>query len=281
LLHCRTVYSNKWVRTVHSVPRRNLLCSTLFLCAANVNAGAIIGGSDILSLADAQTLEGWLGEGPIALTRIFAKDVANSDFDDSRDWHREVDLKGRTISVWEVTLSDGKGGADEFVFGGYNPQSWDGSGAGTVLGGYVETLVDTDRNAFIFNLTTSTKLEQCKTSYDLSCGFNQEATGSLQTYNRFDYGPTFGNGHDLYVNGDLDGGYNYHYAFGLPGGDPESGGNASPLDNDDTTYLWGGVGALETFTISARSVDDSHSVPNPATVALLGLGLLGLRFRRK
>jgi hypothetical protein len=142
-----------------------------------VNAGAIIGGSDILSLADAQTLEGWLGEGPIALTRIFAKDAANSDFDDSRDWHREVDLKGRTISVWEVTLSDGKGGADEFVFGGYNPQSWDGSGAGTVLGGYVETLVDTDRNAFIFNLTTSTKLEQCKTSYDLSCGFNQEATG--------------------------------------------------------------------------------------------------------
>ena len=75
-------------------------------------------------------------------------------------------MRGPTFTVFEVTTSDGSGGFDDFVFGGYKDKSWDAS-----FNGYRVDNDDADREDFIFNLTTAIKLDQCL-STDPECGAN-------------------------------------------------------------------------------------------------------------
>lgn len=236
------------------------------LCQGPANAGAIVGGSSLLSGGDVTQLETWLGEGPLTLTNIFTKGI---DGTTSTDWHNSVDGQGRTFSIIRIVDNLGV----EATIGGYNPQSWNSTS------GYNITLDDADRTAFIFNLSTGIAHYQCKSTDNSTCGEDDayaNEQGIHQTYNAAHFGPLFGSGNDLRVEGDLNSGWGWATSYGAPAGDVY-GGSVSPLDTDPSTHNWQAVTALETFTIS-----EFTAVPTPHSLALFGLGLLGLGyFRRK
>lgn len=203
-------------------------------------------GTSLLSPGYKTQLETWLGEGHLALTNIYTKAAG----DTSLDFHKASDGKGRTFSVMEATNASGQ----TWLVGGYNPQSWSSTD------GMHVTMADSDRTAFLFNLTSGFMLPQLK-QY-----FSGDGVGKDQTFNSAKAGPTFGIGHDLYVPEDLtNGGSSYLYTYNYLG-QPSNG--VSLLDGS----IWHGnnvtFGAIQVFTISA--------VPEPATYGLLlaGLGML-------
>ncbi|MCC7698843.1 PEP_CTERM-anchored TLD domain-containing protein [Janthinobacterium lividum] len=208
-------------------------------------------GTSLLSPGYQAQLETWLGEGNLALTNIYSKAAG----DTSLDFHKASDGKGRTFSVMEATNSSGK----TWLVGGYNPQSWSSTD------GMHVTMDDSQRTAFLFNLTAGFRLQQ------LPQYFNGDGIGKDQTYNQSNYGPTFGYGHDLYVPQDLThGGSSFLYTYNYPG---QSLTGLSLLDGstwhgNDVTF-----GAIQVFTISA--------VPEPATYGLLLAGLLVLLVRQR
>ena len=130
-------------------------------------------------------LENWLGQGSLTLKNIYTK----TSGDTSTDFHAAVDGQGQTFSLMKIT-----DGNNIRIIGGYNPQGWStiNSYNFSSAGGY---------NAFIFNLTSEQIWRQ---------------TATAQTYNRLSYGPTFGGGHDLYVNSALTTGYSYSSSYGTP-----------------------------------------------------------------
>ena len=206
----------------------------------------------LLSPGHQAQLETWLGEGRLALTNIYSK----AKGDTSLDFHKASDGKGRTFSIMEATNAAGQ----TWLVGGYNPQSWSSTD------GMHVTMDDSQRTAFLFNLTAGFMLPQLK-QY-----FNGDGIGKDQTYNRADFGPTFGYGHDLYVPQDLtNGGSSFLYTYNYLG-QPSTG--VSLLDG--STWQGNNVtfGAIQIFTISA--------VPEPATYGLLlaGMGVL-LAVRRR
>ena len=144
-----------------------------------VNASIIVGGSNLLSSAQANQIAGYLREGEISLTKIFSK--TPGDGKTAASFHAAADGKGRTITVLLVQRN-----GQQYLIGGYNPQSW------SSIGNYNVT-ADAVRTAFIFNLTSNFVQPQ-KLNAELN-GLN----GQNQTYNHSAYGPTFGSGHDLGV----------------------------------------------------------------------------------
>lgn len=230
--------------------------------SSHASASIVVGGSALLSQAYADQLESWLGEGPIAITRIFAKQAG----DDSYDFHAAADGKGRTFSVVEVLANRAYDYTTNLsnnqaqIIGGYNPQSWQS------VGGYNITNPDADRTAFLFNLTSD---EIHRQSLSTEAG-----SGNVQTYNSNGYGPTFGAGHELYIANDLTFGHMYNYSYG---------GTAETNDilSGPSYYHYGYMfGAIEVFTIAAAPIDSA--VPEPlsllvwATIAVAG-GLVTCR----
>lgn len=220
-------------------------------------AGSASASASLLSAGETQQLATWLGEGPVALNPIYTKAAG----DTSLDFHHAVDGKGRTISVMEATDARGQ----TWLVGGYNPQSWSSSD------GFHITPENTQRTAFIFNLTTATVHRQTPKTYAL------DTVGAYQTYNAANWGPTFGIGNDLYVPANLStGGYSVLYSYSDPN---VFNFNTSLLDGspsngmDKITY-----GAIQVYTISA--------VPELATylnllTGLAFVGALGLTRRTR
>ena len=249
--------------------------AALLLNVSSVQAGVIVNGSSMLDANDGTLtqLENWLGQGELTLTNIFTKNQTDgiSGNDTARDWHNAVDGQGATFTLWEVTTSNGRGGYDNFIYGGYNDESW------SSYGGWDYDHTNDERNNFIFNLTTGVKLDQCLTT-DVDCGGNWNPNdGRYATYNNAHYGATFGGGFDLYVSYDLNHGHNYQYSYGINDVNNYEHEQAynSLLDlNHSGYYSWLSVGAYETFIID--SYTPSVNVSEPTSFALLGLGLLGL-----
>jgi len=82
---------------------------------------------------------------------------------------------------------------------------------------------------------------------------------------------------DIYVNSALSLGYSYGYSYGVADA-------RSIVDGSSYDGLNMQIGALEVFTIGAFIPGDDVSgnlVPEPATTALAGLGLLGLAALRR
>lgn len=215
------------------------ICGLALLAAGGQARGAgIIGGSALLDAAAASQLESWLGQGPITLTNIFAKTPGAT----AADFHAAVDGRGATFAVMRAT----DGGISAIV-GGYNPQSWHSDDY------YNITVNAAAQTGFIFNLTAS--LLRTQADY-------------YQTLNNSNYGPTFGAGNDIYVDGQLNSGASYGYSYGGP---------AALSLSIVTGQVWAGndfgIGELEIFTISAAS---PTRIPEPFSLALFGAGLAGL-----
>lgn len=210
-------------------------------------AATINGGSTLLNNPLAAQLETWLGQGSIALTNIFTRQSNNTTV----DFHAAADGKGATFSVVGVRYFDqGQNSYANAIIGGYNPQSWDSSG------NWHFSFNAADRTAFIFNLTTGTRLNQ-STDY----------SGSYQTMNYSGYGPTFGGGFDLGL-----------YSLGSGEANQLSYGNPTQnvFGGSSRQLFW--VTDLEVFTIAP-----TQPVPEPETYAMLlaGLGVMGAVARRR
>lgn len=231
-------------------------------------AATIIGGSSLLTPSYLTQLEDWVindptlaYDGSLVLTNVFTKGVTGVT---AQQFHAAVDGKGPTIFIARALQlnSNGLGGfvaGATMLIGGYNPQSWSSSAAYNVTSG------GADRTAFIFNLTTGERRDQ-----------TAAAGGEYQTLNTASYGPTFGAGHDVYIDAALMEGYVHTQSYCPPAllatgcaGLPDLMGKTL-VEGLDLRYL-----AFEVFTVAA--------VPVPAALPMLaaGLGALGLLGWRK
>ncbi len=240
----------------------------LVLSAFAARASAqIVGDDGLFNDSNLNTLQGYLGEGPLKLTNIFSK--TPGDGKTSFDFHSAADGKGRTITIYEVLSVDGAPNFTPEIIGGYDPQSWDNHS------GSHSTPYDADRTAFIFNLTLGFKQDQNKETDFIDYGV-------IQTTNAPYFGPTFGEG-DIISNYDLYGGVAENNAYGHSGSynirNPQINILLNPTYNDVCLLKYG---RIEVFTISAGST----SVPEPRSFAILiGAAALSssliLRKRRK
>jgi hypothetical protein len=223
------------------------------ICSAALMGIGAPAHAELLTPSDERSLAAWLGQGPISLNTLYAKQAD----DDAADFHAAVDNKGKTIFVAEVTT---KAGAS-FLVGGYNPQSWNSGG------GYTMTSANNDRTAFLFNLSTGALHRQ------MLRGVGTEQMGAYQTFNDSALGPTFGSGHDFSISEDLDTGYSLLYSYA----DDRLGNlNRSIADNalyKDMDDLY--IGQLEVYSVAV--------VPEPAQVSLLlaGIAVVAVARRKK
>ena len=227
----------------------NIAGAALMLATAlPAGAGTVIGGSALLDASGHAQLERWLGQGKFDLSNVFTR----GEGDTSADFHAASDGRGPTFTLMQVTNDTGR----SFLVGGFNPQSWSSTG------GWHNTPLDLYRTGFIFNMTEPALYRQVLSSYVLP------SQGERQTFNGIDYGPTFGTGHDLYVNASLTAAFSWQVTYG----DPLDSG-LSIIDRSLGGHLVT-VDALEVFTLSP--------IPEPATYAMLlgGLAFLGGALRR-
>lgn len=235
--------------------RKFFIILSLIVVAVNAN---IIGTSELLDISKLNVLENWLGQGELDVTNIFTK----VDGSTSIDFHAAADLKGATFSLIEISDD-----TRTEIIGGYNPVSWD-----KTINGYVIS-PESERDAFIFNLTTDLKIDQ-----------NSEDLGGYQTYNRSDYGPMFGGGSDIRILEDLNIGYANQSSYGdvLPQYETSlTTINTSEHPYDAQLHSFT-VGKLEVFSIASKL--PVTSVPEPGSLSMVLFGsfaIISLRFKKR
>jgi hypothetical protein len=212
--------------------------------------------SGIITTADVATLSADLGQGPLALTRIFS--YVTGDGKTVTDFHTAADGQGPTFTLFKLTDYQTPGGSVlplSAIVGGYDPASWASTGGST------RTYPLSDRTGFLFNLTQPILLRQRTDTFGRGVNDN----GSYQTFNYAGYGPAFGGGFDLGGGPRLDSSYEFPYSYG------------SLLGLSYATVST--VSDMEVFTFTAEAT----STPEPGSVALLvASGLIGVgAVRRK
>jgi hypothetical protein len=208
-------------------------------------------GPSLLDPTREAQLERWLGAGDMSFSPIFTGTPGTT----SIDFHSAADGKGPTFTLLQVTNPAGA----SYLIGGYNPQSWSSTD------GWHETPLDSQRTAFVFNMTEPAVYRQVSATYILP------SQGLRQTFNAADHGPEFGAGPDLFVSARLDTAFSWQVTYG----DPLDQGK-SIIDRSIGGQLFH-IDSLQAFTVSP--------VPEPPAAATLAGGLilmaaLALRKRR-
>ncbi len=181
-------------------PKETLIASALVAAALitmpyTATGQTIYGGSKLISQSDLLKIQVWQGGGVLDLWNVFSHTAG--DGLTSEDFHNAVQLDGPTITVISVVAASGLSAQ---LVGGYNPYAWNTSQT------YNVTNDDSMRTAYLFNLTQSFVQQQALSSV-------ANNYGRLQTYNNVNYGPTFGGGHDLMVDGSLNSGYAVPFSY--------------------------------------------------------------------
>jgi len=237
---------------ISPVCRRSFVFGALFVSLLLPRAHATL-----ITPAYETQLEAWLGQGNLTFTNIFTK----AHGDDSFDFHAAVDGRGATF-----TLMSAFDGVTTYIIGGYNPQSWRTSQSVFLDDSFNYTDTDTERTAFIYNLSTATIQRQNL------IGQGAGNQGVLQTINLLGRGPVFGT-YDLSVGGNLRNGSANNWSYG---------GMSNTADIFDgavgTWYKDFEVTELEVYSFSPGS----SAVPEAAsTQALMALSLAGLLMLRR
>ena len=226
------------------------LLAVLLLCLPSP-AASIVTGGQLLNQTNANQLAAWLGQGDLQLTNVFSSALVNGG---GTAFHTAVDGVGPTFILVQTNLG---------LIGGYDPLSWSSIPGGS----YNINPTDAGRTAFIFNLSNFNIMRQRLAN----AGGGYGDTGYYQTYDYNLYGPTFGGGHDLYVDSNLAGGYNNSFSFGN--------GYLQPNLFGLTGQTIFTITRVEAFTFNSIT---ATATPEPATFALFGgaLALLGMLRRR-
>ena len=115
-------------------------------------------------------------------TKCYSKE---DDSHDSATFHSKCDGVGPTITI--MKLSTGK------IIGGYSDLSWASSGNNVA-----------SSNAYLFSITNDWQMTMISPGY------------SWALYHNSDYGPTWGGGHDLHVESDMNSGSCMaYYSYGF------------------------------------------------------------------
>jgi hypothetical protein len=162
----------------------------IFLMSVSINAqtvAEIMPGSTMATGNDNDILSDWLDDYGLAPsgTLLYRRSTHGAN---ANTFHNLVDDKGPTLVVFKA--SNGQ------VFGGYSPNSWSSSSPG----------YKSSSQAFLFNLNSDRKASIFQPQYSI--------------YTRSDYGPTFGGGHDIYINNSMNGGYFNSYSYNTIDGSP-------------------------------------------------------------
>ncbi|XZE44443.1 PEP_CTERM-anchored TLD domain-containing protein [Pirellulaceae bacterium SH467] len=250
------------------MPRLFLLFTFLVLGISfdrpQAQAAFVVGGGGLMTQDYADTIQNWLGNGEIQLTKIYAKQGRES----ASHFQAAVVGKSRTITLVEIldtqsatafspNSPSGKTiSLSHQVVGGYNPNVWKFDNIPTYSSGA------SDKTAFLFNLNSGEKFSQLSSYF-----------GDLQTPNRIDYGPAFGF-EDLVIDISLTGGNAKGYAYGLvPSVDDR---RSIVMTNESDENLVTGVTGFAIGAIEVYSISSIAAVPEPATMVLWGLGAIGL-----
>jgi len=135
-------------------------------------------GSLVVQTGETDLLVNWLGR-KANFELCFRASIHGKS---SQEFHNRCDNKGPSMLFIKKTDNG-------YRFGGFNPFSWDTS----------NNYKYNDNSAFLFSLDKQTKHPLSYASY--------------VTYNHQSYGPTFGGGHDIYLQSDLTRGYSNMWSY--------------------------------------------------------------------
>jgi hypothetical protein len=143
--------------------------------------------STLLSASNQTQLNSWANSPGQVWTLCYQKSVHGNS---SSTFHSNCDSYSNTISVAELDSG--------VLMGGYSGGGWSGTGW------------QSDSTNFLFSLTRG---------YRIMAGTGPHGTMSYAQYNSSNYGPTFGGGHDWYVNSSMTGGHcNLGYTYACQSG---------------------------------------------------------------
>jgi hypothetical protein len=149
------------------------LCTTGQVCVGSACITGGFPGSGIITAAEGTKINTWVGTPTQLWTLCYSKATSASS---ATTFHSLCNNKGASVTI--AKLSTGK------IIGGYAPVAWTSSSS-----------YKGDSTAFLFSVTNDFKhiVKTGMTSYFM--------------YDGSTYGPTFGGGHDMYIDSTLNSGY--------------------------------------------------------------------------